>query len=126
MGRLGFGIQAAASSGYWSLAAMGLEAHWRHTLSISEAPRYLVGKRLQQIRQRGAAAGLDEGLDRHSRNDLEAAKSRYLVVRNVDTNGVIGRLVVRVFREVGGDPAYGALELRRGSLIEGGEAKDTG
>jgi hypothetical protein len=40
-------------------------------LALAERPHHLVAKRLEEVGERGAGPRLDEGLDRHSRNDLE-------------------------------------------------------
>jgi transposase len=59
-------------------ASTAHRSHATASLAFTKAPHDLVGQRLDQIRQHRPASGLDEGLNRHSRNDLEASKPRYL------------------------------------------------
>ena len=57
---------------------------------LAEGARDLVVQRLEQILQRRALVGLDEGLDRHAGNEADVLETRHLRGRQRDADGVIG------------------------------------
>ena len=69
--------------------------HRRQRSAFAEGARDLVAQRLEQVLQRGALVGLDEGFDRHAGNEANVLEAGHLRRRQRDANGVIGRRRLR-------------------------------
>src|SRR3954470_20484689 len=78
--------------------------------TLAEGAGDLVAQRLEQVLQRRALMGLDEGLDRHAGNESDVLETGHLRRRQRDADGVEGRrrlrgillLLLRIMRKVGG------------------------
>src|SRR5713226_9401930 len=88
---------------------------------LPERPHQLVAQRLDQIRQHGAVAGLDEGFDRHAGDQLGVAEALDLFGRHRDADGVVALPGALVGGDVGRDAGDDAVQFRRGALVEGGQ-----
>ena len=86
----------------------------------------LIGNRLDQIRDRRAGAGLDVGLDRHSGNQLQAAEAGNLALWQRDPDGVVTQARLLILSDIRRDELDLAADLRRGALVECGEAQHHG
>jgi hypothetical protein len=58
--------------------------------TLAKRPCNLLPQRLEQVLQRGAFVGLDEGLGRHARHKVNVRQMGNLVCRQRNTNRVIG------------------------------------
>src|SRR6202035_3719851 len=98
---------------------------WRRELILffSERPHQLVAQRLDQVGHQRAVAGLDEGFDRHARRQLDRAEAPDLLGVDGNAHKVEANAGALVDIGIGGDALDGAVELRRGALIEGREAQ---
>ena len=75
-----------------------------------------------EVGEDGAGAGLDEGFDRHAGDQAQAAEAGDFGGRDGDADCVVA---VPVFWSslTSAEMADFAVELRRGALVEGGEAQ---
>ena len=92
-------------------------------LLLAKRPRNLIIKRLDQIRDDVPIACLDEDLDRHAWNQLHRSKPRKLLGLNGDIDGIVAMPGAGIGRDVSGNTTDSAIDLWRGALIEGREAK---
>src|SRR3954453_20860815 len=90
---------------------------------LPERPHELVVQRLHQIGQHGAVAGLDEGFRRHAGDQPGVTELGDLLCRQRDADGVVALAGALVGGDVGRDAADDAVELRRGALVESGQAQ---
>src|SRR5262245_29411999 len=84
-------------------------------LPLPPSLHQLIRDGLDEVRDRGAVAGLDEGLDWHAGHQLEALEAGNFAVRKHDPDGVETcpfRLIFRlILSDVGRDAAHFAVEL---------------
>src|SRR5258705_8383271 len=95
----------------------------RRALALPPSPHQLIRDGLDQIRDRGALAGLDEGFNRHAGNQLEAGEAGNLMVRERDPDGVEAHSGLLILGDIRRDAAHFAVDLRRRALIERGKAQ---
>src|SRR5829696_9150057 len=98
----------------------------RRLLPAPERPGDLVRERLHDVGEHGALAGPDESFDGHPGDQPQAFEPSELALRERDPDDVIRGAGALVGREVGGDAADDAAELRRRALVEGREAQGRG
>src|SRR5829696_3859712 len=89
----------------------------------SEGAVDLVSERLRDVGEHGALAGSDEGLDWHAGKEPQALEPSDLALAKSDPHDVVGGVGALVGREIGGDAGDDTIELRRGALVESGEAQ---
>src|SRR5262245_2790609 len=96
-------------------------------LPLPPSLHQLIRDGLDEVRDRRAVAGLDEGLDWHAGHQLEAVEPGNFAVRKHDPDGVETRSQTRSLRlflsDVGRDAAHFAVDLWRRALIERGKAQ---
>src|SRR4051812_5524414 len=90
---------------------------------LPERAHELVVQRLHQIGQHGAVAGLDEGFRRHAGDQPGVTELGDLFCGQRDADGVVALAGALIGGDVGRDAADDAVELRRGALVEGGQAQ---
>jgi hypothetical protein len=93
-------------------------------LFLTERSVDLIPQRLDRIGRHRSLAGLNEGFGGHPRYQRELAKARKLLWRHGDANDIVGQSALLILRQIGGNPADLAFQLRRGSLIEGRHAQN--
>src|SRR5215510_2802850 len=80
-------------------------------------------QRLDQVGHDGAIAGLDEGLDRHPGDELQAVQARDLLGRHGDAHDVKGGAALLVLGDIGRHHRHHPVNLGRGALVERREAQ---